>query len=51
MYAATLATRTFQALMAITTTFDLEAYQFNTINALINSHLDEEVYCLPSEGF
>jgi Reverse transcriptase (RNA-dependent DNA polymerase) len=51
IYVVTLITRTFQALMAIIATFDLEAHQFDAINAFINSHLDEEVYCLPPKGF
>jgi Reverse transcriptase (RNA-dependent DNA polymerase) len=50
-YAATLAARTFRALMAITAVFDLEAHQFDTVNAFINSHLHEEVHCQPPEGF
>jgi Reverse transcriptase (RNA-dependent DNA polymerase) len=50
-YAATLVTHTFRALMAITAAFDLEAHQFDAINAFINSHLDEEVHCLLLEGF
>ena len=37
--------------MAITAAFDLDAHQFDAVNALINSHLDEEVHCLPPEGF
>ena len=50
-YAATLAARTFQLLMAITAMFDLEAYQLNAISAFTNSDLDEVVYCEYPEGF
>jgi Reverse transcriptase (RNA-dependent DNA polymerase) len=37
--------------MAIIAAFDLKAHQFDAMNVFINSHLDEEVYCLPPEGF
>jgi len=50
-YAATLAARTFRALMAITAAYDLEAYQLDAVNAFINSQLDEPVYCTFPEGF
>src|SRR5947199_328049 len=43
-YAATLAARTFRALMAITVVFDLEAQQLDAMNAFTNSILDEIVY-------
>ena len=50
-YAATLAARTFRALMAITAAYDLEAYQLDAVNAFVNSQLDETVYCKFPEGF
>jgi Reverse transcriptase (RNA-dependent DNA polymerase) len=50
-YAATLAARTFRALMAIAAAFDLEMEQYDAVNVFINSELDEEVLCLPPEGF
>ena len=50
-YAATLAARTFRALMAVTAAFNLEAWQFDAVNAFINSELDETVYCEFLEGF
>ena len=50
-YAATLAARTFRALMAISAAFDLEAHQFDAVNAFVNSDLDEEIYCQPPEGY
>lgn len=50
-YAATLAARTFRAIMAIAAAFDLEIHQFDAVNAFINSKLDEEVFCESPEGF
>ena len=50
-YAATLAARTFRALMAITAAFDLETWQADAVNAFTNSDLDETVYCDCPEGF
>jgi Reverse transcriptase (RNA-dependent DNA polymerase) len=50
-YAATLAARTFRALIAISAAFDLEASQFDAVNAFVNSDLDEEIYCQPLEGY
>lgn len=41
-YAATVAARTFRALMAITAAFDLEIYQLDAVNAFLNSNIDEE---------
>ena len=41
----------FQALMAITVVFNLEAHQFDTVSAFTNSKLDEMVYCEYPEGF
>jgi Reverse transcriptase (RNA-dependent DNA polymerase) len=37
--------------MAISTAFDLEASQFDAINAFVNSDLDEEIYYQPPEGY
>ncbi|KAJ5109801.1 hypothetical protein N7532_002446 [Penicillium argentinense] len=42
---STLASRTFQTLIAIMTAFDLETYQMDVVNAFLNSKLDQEVYC------
>jgi hypothetical protein len=41
----------FQALIAIAVAFNLEASPFNTINAFINSDLDEEIYYQSLEGY
>jgi Reverse transcriptase (RNA-dependent DNA polymerase) len=50
-YAATLATRTFRALISITAAFDLEIRQYDAVNAFTNSILNEEIYCQALEGF
>jgi len=50
-YAATLAFRVFQALMALTAAFGLEAEQLDAVNAFLNAALDEEVYCYFLEGY
>jgi len=50
-YAATLAARTFRALMAIGAAFDLETWQADAVNAFTNSDLDETIYCDCPEGF
>jgi len=43
-YAATLAGRSFRALIAIAARFDLELKQFDAVNAFVNADLDEVVY-------
>lgn len=50
-YAATLAARTFRALMAISAAFDLEIRQYDAVNAFVNSKINEEVNCYAPEGF
>jgi hypothetical protein len=50
-YAATLAAQTFRALIAITAAYDLEAYQFDAVNAYTNSKLTETIYIECPEGF
>jgi Reverse transcriptase (RNA-dependent DNA polymerase) len=50
-YATTLALRTFRALMAIIAAFNLDAEQWDAVNAFINSYLDETVYVEYLEGF
>ncbi|PFH56372.1 hypothetical protein XA68_16605 [Ophiocordyceps unilateralis] len=49
--AYTLASRTFRLLMAIAAHFDLEATQYDFVNAFCNADLDEEVYCKLPNGF
>ena len=50
-YAATLAIRTFRALMALTAAFDLKIIQVDAINAFLNSEIDEETTVECPEGF
>jgi Reverse transcriptase (RNA-dependent DNA polymerase) len=50
-YAATLAARSFRALMAILAAFDLEIRQYDAVNAFINADMNEEIYCLCPEGY
>ena len=50
-YAATLAARTFRALMAISAAFDLDIYQYDAVSAFINSPIDDEIFCECPEGF
>jgi len=50
-YAATLAYRTFRALMALAAAFDLEIVQLDAINAFLNSTIDEEILVKYPEGF
>jgi hypothetical protein len=50
-YAATLASKTFRALMAITAYFDLDTKQLDAINAFTNSRIDEEVYVWCADGY
>jgi hypothetical protein len=44
IYAITLITRTFRALMIIATTFDLDIWQYNAMNAFINNSINEKIY-------
>lgn len=50
-YAATLAARTFRAVIAIAAAFDMEIRQYDAVNAFINSPLDEEIFCEYPKGF
>ena len=50
-YAATLAGKTFRALMAMVAAFDREAFQPDAVNAFTNSSLDEVVYVEMPEGY
>ena len=43
-YAIILAARSFRALMAIITIFDLDCWQGDTVNAFTNSLIDEVIY-------
>jgi Reverse transcriptase (RNA-dependent DNA polymerase) len=48
---ATLAARTFRALLAIVAAFDLEIQQYDAVNVFVNSKLNEDIYYYSSEGF
>lgn len=50
-YATTLAAQTFRALMAITTTFDLEIRQYDAVNAFVNASLPAPIYMTCPEGY
>jgi Reverse transcriptase (RNA-dependent DNA polymerase) len=51
IYTATLASRTFRALIAISAAFNLKMRQFDTVNAFVNSQLNEEILYHPLDGF
>ncbi len=43
-YAAIFAAKTFRVLMIISTAFNLKIWQYDAVNAFINSEIDEELY-------
>ena len=49
--AATLAIKVFRALMAITAVFDLEAKQYDVINAFINAEINEKIHVSYPDGY
>jgi hypothetical protein len=51
IYAATLAARTFRALIALAAAFNLELRQYNATNAFINALLNDEIYVQCPEGY
>jgi hypothetical protein len=50
-YATTLTAKTFRALMIISTAFDLKIWQYDAVNAFINSEIDEKLYNEKSNEF
>jgi hypothetical protein len=50
-YAATLAARTFRALIAISNQFGLELVQYDVPNAFLNAALDRKLYAETPDGF
>lgn len=50
-YAATLAARTFRALVAISNQFGLELVQYDVPNAFLNAKLDRKLYVETPDGF
>jgi hypothetical protein len=51
VYAATLASKIFRVLMALVAAFHLETRQLDAVNAFLNAHNDEPVYCQMSDGY
>jgi hypothetical protein len=51
MYAATLAARLFQALMALACAFNLKAMQYDVPNTFLNATLDRTLYVRTPDGF
>jgi hypothetical protein len=49
--AATLATNSARAILALVAAFDLDMRQFDAVNAFLNSTIDEEVYTWMPKGF
>jgi hypothetical protein len=50
-HAITLMTKTFRALMTISTAFDLKIWQYDAISAFINNEIDENLYSESSNEF
>jgi hypothetical protein len=50
-YAATLAARTFRALIAISAAFGLIAYQYDAPNAFLNAEMTRKLYVRTPDGF
>ena len=51
VYAATLTFKMFRTLVALMTAFSLETRQLNAVNAFLNAHNDEAIYCYMSDGY
>ena len=51
VYAATVAFKVFRALMALVAAFGLKTRQLDDINAFLNAHNDEPIYCFLPDGF
>ncbi len=45
VYAATLAAKVFRMFMTLMTAYHLKTRQLNAINAFLNAHNDELIYC------
>ncbi|KAI0994425.1 hypothetical protein K3495_g13757 [Podosphaera aphanis] len=50
-YAATLASQSFRAIMAVTAAYDLETRQFDAVNAFVNAPIRDTIYCPTPRGF
>ena len=51
VYAATLAFKVFRTLVALMAAFKLETRQLDAVNAFLNAHNDEAVYCYLPDGY
>jgi hypothetical protein len=51
VYAVTLISKGFRILMTLVTAFNLKTRQLNAINAFLNAHNDELIYCQMSDGY
>jgi hypothetical protein len=50
-YAATLAAKTFRALIAMATKFGLLMFQYDAMNAFLNARMPRKLYCNTPQGF
>lgn len=50
-YAATLASQSIRAMMAITAAHDLEIRQYDVVNAFVNAPIRGEIFCSTPKGF
>ncbi len=51
VYAITLISKVFRILMTLVAAFDLKTRQLNAINAFLNAHNDEFIYCQMSDDY
>jgi hypothetical protein len=51
VYATTLTSKVFRVLMALVAAFNLKTRQLNAINAFLNAHNDEPIYCQMPDGY
>ncbi len=51
VYAITLISKVFRILMTLVAAFDLKTRQLNAINAFLNAHNDEFIYCQKSDDY
>ncbi len=51
VYAITLISKVFRILMTLVAAFDLKTRQLNAINAFLNAHNDELIYCQMSDDY
>jgi hypothetical protein len=51
VYATTLAVKIFRVLMILVTAYDLKTRQLDAINAFLNAHNDEFIYCQMSDDY